>query len=137
MTPANIKKAIKNNGFRVTKARGAIIELFYKSTHPISAQEILQNLHNIKLLVNKTTVYRELKFLINQDIIKSAQLSPEVVSYELLDRDHHHHIVCNNCGKVEDVVLSTEKFLDDVKKQTSFALHSHSLEFYGHCSTCK
>lgn len=137
MNVAIIKNEMKKNGYRLTPARNAIIEIFDAEKHPIHAQYILKKLNELKISVNKTTVYRELLFLADQKIIKSVQLTPDTISYELVDRTHHHHIVCNNCGKIEDIILSTEKFLDEVKKQTTFKLHSHSLEFYGQCITCR
>ncbi len=137
MNSDDIKKAIKKNGFRITKARTAIIEMFCIMEHPINAQYIQTKLSESKIIVNKTTVYRELQFLIERNLIKSVQLTSDTLSYELADRAHHHHIVCINCGKIEKIILRSEKFLDDVKKQTNFELHSHSLEFYGQCTTCK
>jgi Fe2+ or Zn2+ uptake regulation protein len=137
MNSSDIKKEIKKNGYRITKARSAIIEIFCITEHPINAQYIQTKLPDSQITVNKTTVYRELQFLVDRNLIKPVHLTPDTLSYELVDRAHHHHIVCNNCGKIEDVILPTEKFLDDVKKQTNFELHSHSLEFYGQCTACK
>ncbi len=137
MISSSIKNAIKNNGYRLTKARSAIIEIFCISHEPINAQRIQKKLDELQILVNKTTVYRELNFLINQSIIQTVQLTPDTTSYELLSRKHHHHLVCNKCGRIEDVILENEPFLEEVKKQTSFKLDSHSLEFYGQCIQCK
>ena len=53
---------LKSKGFRITKARAAILELLEKSNAPISADEIV-----VSLGVNKSTVYRELDFLKSQD----------------------------------------------------------------------
>jgi Fe2+ or Zn2+ uptake regulation protein len=137
MNSSDVKNGIKKSGYRLTPARTAIIEIFCMQEHPIHAQEILRQLSDINITVNKTTVYRELQFLTVQKIIKSVHLTPDTISYELVDRTHHHHIVCNDCGKIEDIILPTETFLNDVKKQTTFELQSHSLEFYGQCTTCK
>lgn len=137
MNSSIITDEIKKNGFRLTSARLAIIEIFSAQKHPINAQSIQKKLVDLKIMVNKTTIYRELQFLKDQKIITSVHLTADTLSYELVDRTHHHHIVCNDCGKIEDVVLPTEKFLHDVQKQTSFLLDSHSLEFYGQCTACK
>lgn len=137
MNSSQITVEIKKNGHRLTRARSAIIELFCNVKHPITAQYIQKNLSNSQIAVNKTTIYRELVFLTGQNIITSVSLTPDTLSYELVHGEHHHHIICNDCGKIEDIILPTEKFLDDAKKQTNFALHSHSLEFYGQCRQCK
>ena len=58
--------------------------------------------------------------------------------YELESLDHHHHIICIDCDKVEDIVL--EKYLDSqeqkIMRQKKFKTISHSLEFFGLCAEC-
>ena len=89
--------------------------------------------------VNKTTIYRELAFLKKQNIILELQFDDNTKRYEIMPANHHHHIVCVRCEKVEDVVL--EKDLDAEEKvitqNKKFQILHHSLEFYGICKMCQ
>jgi Fe2+ or Zn2+ uptake regulation protein len=88
--------------------------------------------------VNKATIYREITFLLEQMIITVVHLSPDILHYELTGRLHHHHVVCTNCGKIEDInVKKEETLIEAVAKKTNFTINGHLLEFYGHCVDCK
>lgn len=130
---------MKKEGHRTSKTRKAVIEVLEESKLPLSVSEILEQLHKTNLQVNKTTVYREIEKLLHHELIKDIYLGDEKVRYELAHRQHHHHIVCVQCKKIEDVKIPRKvESLDEVLvKQSDFALISHSLEFFGVCKECK
>ena len=125
---------LKSKGFRITKARTAILELLENSITPISADEIV-----LSLGVNKSTVYRELDFLESQDMITDIRLDNANNMYESKSKNHHHHLYCIKCKKIEEVDM--EKDLDvfekKLEKDTKFKIKKHSLEFFGICLTCQ
>lgn len=88
---------------------------------------------------NKSTIYRELLFLMQQGIVVEVQLRPDITHYELAGQVHHHHLVCNRCDGVEDVVLGDD--LHQLEAQIAigkrFKVERHSLEFYGLCGKCQ
>ncbi len=98
--PDEIINKIRSIGHRITKARGLVAELFINSSEPLTAQALILGLHTLGLKVNKTTVYRELTFLLDNEIIKSIDFGDGVKRYELQENEHHHHIICVNCKKV-------------------------------------
>lgn len=138
-SPESVIKKIKSKGHRITKVRGLVAELFINSSEPLTAQDIILGLESLGLKVNKTTVYRELFFLLNNEIIKAIDFGDGVKRYELLGEEHHHHIICINCKKVEDVDLAADLEKDEAKieKDKKFKILNHSLEFFGLCSNCQ
>lgn len=120
---------------RLTTSRAAIIDLIYKSQAPVSAPEILQRLAKNNLKVNKTTVYRELAFLVKNGIACEVYLSPELVHYESALLPHHHHLVCDNCGSVEEISVD-ESILAGIMKKSRFTIKRHTMEFFGLCPRC-
>jgi Fe2+ or Zn2+ uptake regulation protein len=57
--------------------------------------------------------------------------------YELVrSNDHHHHVVCRRCGRVEELENISEKFVNEVVAQTKFKIEDHNLEFFGLCKEC-
>ncbi len=124
---------LKSNGYRMTKTRKNITDIFSSSETPVSANYILELLDNS---INKTTVYRELDFLESQGIITSLPLSLEEKYYEL-NQDHHHHLICEKCRNIQryDNCL-VDNVVEDIQKSRGFLVHKHSMEFYGLCNNC-
>ena len=108
----------KDKGFRITNARKKIIEIFTKNTSPISAFELKEKLEKSGLLVNKTTVYRELYFLLTEKFIREINLLDGTKRYEkIIPNDHHHHIICTKCRDIK--CISTPDDLDKLGKSIS------------------
>ncbi|KKR22008.1 MAG: Ferric uptake regulation protein Fur2 [Parcubacteria group bacterium GW2011_GWE2_39_37] len=132
-----ILNEIRRGGNRMTKARNALVELFYKEKTPIASAEILAKLAAKNIVVNRTTVYRELRFLLEQNIIIRSKL-PDHRSFYELSALHRHHLICTRCKKIKGIVLN--KHLEDqeknIYKKEKFKVISHSLEFYGLCGKC-
>ena len=59
-------------------------------------------------------------------------------AYVVCQPDHHHHVVCTNCGRSAEVGdLGLTSITDEVEAQTGFALDSHRIELYGLCPECR
>lgn len=135
-----LKSALRTQGHKITKNRTAILEYLSSQDKPISAEEILNHILTEHQDVHKTTIYRELFFLLEHNFIKEVEFGDGKKRYEIaLNRPHHHHIICVNCKKVEDIPL--EKELEDQEKDietvTGYQLTSHMLEFFGLCRACQ
>ena len=130
---------LKASGERMTVARREIIRAFTRSSSPLSAVAILEILKTKEILANKTTVYRELKFLAKKNIVQTIQFDERKRRYELSPDEHRHHLICTNCKRIDDVVVSHD--LDTVKQrlkdQKKFKVERHALEFYGVCEMCQ
>lgn len=125
---------------RLTKTRLVLAEVFCRKHTPLSAPQILAELAKKSVEVNKTTVYRELERLERLGIVRGIRLEDRCRYYELASRAHHHHLVCVQCEKVEDVDVSEKELLHEerrVARQKDFAVFRHSLEFFGLCRTCQ
>lgn len=138
----NIYNKLKSNGFKLTRGRKSIINIFIDRNQPVSAVEITNSLHQKKINLHKTTIYRELEFLLDRNIIRQLQFTDRKKMYEILTDDHHHHLVCKNCQKIEKVAsaaLETEiQFLEnEILTDSSFKNIRHSLEFFGLCRQCQ
>lgn len=138
----SIYQRLKNCGFKLTRGRKSIINIFIDRNRPLSAAEIMDSLHKRKIYLHKTTVYRELEFLLSQNIIRQLQFADRKNIYEVLSNDHHHHLVCKNCQKTEkvtSVVLETniQSLEEEILIHSNFKNVWHSLEFFGLCRQCQ
>lgn len=108
-----------------------VLNLLSKSKLPVDAGYLID-----KLKVNKTTVYRQVEKLLADNLVTEIDFGDGKKRYELKSLGHHHHLVCKNCGKLEDVRLDEESLLRQISKKTKFRVDSHNLEFFGRCINC-
>ena len=139
MLVQNTFNYIKKEGFRLTKARKKILEFFLQDEKPANVNFLLKYLHGRNLKVNKTTVYREINFLIKLKLIQEVYIDPKIIYYESAYLKHHHHFICKNCRGLEDVYLDEELKFAEIKleKEKKFKIERHSLEFFGLCANCR
>lgn len=137
MNKDKIFDKLRNAGYRMTKTRKSIIEILSEAEKPMTSSEMLLELGGMGVRADRTTVYRELRFLMEQKIVETIKFNDHKVYYEI-PSVHHHHIVCTRCKSVKAVVLN--KHLEDqekeIYKRENFKVFSHSLEFYGMCEDC-
>lgn len=129
---------LKLDGHRITPARSKIVDLLTNSKEPLSAIDLIEAFHSVGMKVNKTTIYRELDFLIRNALLKEIEFGEGRKRYEI-DTGHHHHLICINCKKIEDVDLKADLTAEEkrIEQETGFKVESHSLEFFGHCKNCR
>lgn len=130
---------LRDKGFKITKIRSGIVERFMNSKVPLSANDLIEYFHTQEIKVNKTTIYRELTFLLSENFIKEIEFGEGQKRYELEDFKHHHHLICLNCRKVQDIELKTDLEKEESRflKQNQFKVINHSLEFFGYCKDCR
>ncbi len=139
MNKQTILQAIKSRGYKLTQTRQYIIELFLSTSAPLAYSEINDYLARRYKRLDKTTIYRELDFLTAQEIIKSLDFGDGKKRYELMDREHHHHLICTGCKEVQDVHFH-EGFEEQQKQilaAMNFEITDHTLEFFGRCGKCR
>lgn len=130
---------IKNEGGRLTKTRIAVLEVFLSLNKPLSPFEMIEALKEKKIEVNKTTVYREITFLLKNNIIRKVRLlEGKAVLYEL-SHEHCHHLVCLKCHHIETLQVDNQLCQQEeiIYHQANFKVLEHSLEFYGICNKCQ
>lgn len=129
---------LRTRGNRITVARKNIVDILSESGEPLCASDILGALAKRGAKADKVTVYRELTFLEKEGVVVPIQLQDRNRRYELAEMEHHHHLICQKCRRVQDVFLETD--LEDeeekISKKMKFKILRHSLEFFGLCRNC-
>lgn len=129
------KDLLHKSNLKATPARLAILHLFEKSPTPLSIGDIVKNLPKNK--VDLVTVYRIINALSEKNILRQIEFQHGHAHYEL-QKTHHHHLICEVCGKVVDIPNCN---IDSLKRQalaqTDFAeVNEHSFELFGICNSC-
>jgi len=135
MTPQQQEDLLKEHKLRVTEGRLTVLEYLSKQKIPVGIKNLEKNITEI----DRVTLYRMMEQFEEKGIVRVCDLGHGHQDYEL-NLDHHHHLVCRNCGKIEDVEIcdleEIEKAL--LKKSKKFSsIDQHRLTFMGTCTTCK
>jgi len=138
----NIESLIKNLGskkLRITKLRKSLLQILLKSKEPLSVEDLIFSLSKYKINVHKTSIYRQLDVLKKVEIVREIQFGEKKKRYEIFPDNHHHHLVCNDCGQIEDVELKKDLDTEEkiITQNKNFKIINHSLEFYGICGKCQ
>ncbi len=121
-----------------TPVRRKILEILVTRLEPIAADELLAMIQKERASLNKSTIYRQLNFLIESGFVSEVFLSQTKTYYELHGETHGHHIVCTNCGKIERIEMKGDlsKIEKAIKEDNGFQVTEHLLEFFGVCKNC-
>lgn len=121
-------------------ARRTVVEFLGAQGCCLSAQEIHDGVRASGSRVGIASVYRTLDALDSLGLVQRIDLGDGVARFEpaLPDGDHHHHLVCNDCGKVEpfeDEAL--ESALERVAGGHGYAMAAHDVVLRGACEDCR
>jgi len=129
-------KILTKHDLKITQARISLLELLEKEKKPVDSQFLIDTLQK-GLQVDKVTVFRILNVLTEHGILRRLEFGEGKARYELNAEDHHH-LICQNCGSIEDIsdcnIVALEK---EIKQKKHFLVKLHTLEFYGLCSDCQ
>lgn len=134
---------IKDAGFRMTQARLKILELFSESQQAFSPTELFSVLNEKykKEHFDRVTVYRILEAFEELEIIHPVGDGKYVYcEHQSCGHDQHFILICNNCGKVQEVGGKSKALsvlTDLLKAEADFTVTGDSIVLRGFCSDCK
>lgn len=130
-------KIFQEVGIKKTEARMALLNLLEKEKNPLDVSSIVDGLRSEKVNADQATVYRILDILTQKGLINRLEFGEGKYRYEL-PKTHHHHLICQSCGKIEDIEGNfVDKIEKEIKTKNGFLVKSHSLEFFGVCKSCQ
>lgn len=137
-----IEERLTETGVRYTTGRRHVVAALERVDGPRSAAELHQELAGE---VPISSVYRSLAVLEEAGVVEPHHGAKGITRYEMAEwlAGHHHHLVCVECGAVEDIQLpegleaELERLVGKVSGLASFSAHGHSLEVDGRCARCR
>ena len=130
---------LRNAGLKVTLPRVKILQILEGSEDKhFSAEDVYKALIEADEDVGLATVYRVLTQFESAGLVTRHHFEGGHSIFELTPMDHHDHIVCSKCGKVEefyDEVIEQQQ--DRIAEKLGFEITDHSLYIYGICATCQ
>ena len=127
---------LRDEGFRITPQRTAIVDYLLKTEDHPSAELIHKVIRKRYPMVSLSTVYKTLDLLREKKMVNEIEVGGE--SRFDAHTDEHINLVCMNCGKIEDV---DEESLKEIQmraaKKSKYVILKSSFELSGYCSACK
>ena len=131
--------ALRTRGHREGGARRAVVELLGRQQCCLTAQEIFDQLRSEGRRVGIASVYRILEQLTRDGFVQRIDIGAGTSRFEPLhaDGEHHHHLVCDDCGKVEAFADDQlERALRRVEGRTGYSVAGHDVVLRGACTDC-
>jgi Fur family ferric uptake transcriptional regulator len=132
---ALLRKGLRNGG-----ARRAVIDLLAAQDCCLTAQEIFDRLRASDRQVGIASVYRVLELLTSEGFVQRIDLGSGISRYEPIHSggDHHHHLVCDSCGKVEAFEdRKLEQAIHRLEETSGYAVAAHDVVLHGSCGDCR
>ena len=129
-------KDLRNIGLKATLPRLKVLELFQTSNQRhMSAEDVYKLLLNENADIGLATVYRVLTQFEQAGLLMRHHFESGKAVFELNEGTHHDHLVCLQCGKVEEFYdAEIEKRQIKIAKDRGFNIHDHSLYLYADCT---
>ncbi len=127
---------LKTIGLKATLPRLRILELFEKSDiRHLSAEDVYKKLVGEGTDTGLATVYRVLTQFEQAGLLTRHHFESGKAVYELNQGGHHDHLVCLQCGHVEEFYdADIEKRQETIARERGFRIHDHSLHIYADCT---
>lgn len=135
MESQNLRKA----GLKVTLPRIKVLEILENNPQRhMSAEDVYKTLLNHGEEIGLATVYRVLTQFETAGLISRHHFEGGHSVFEIDSGEHHDHMLCVRCGKIEEFVDETiENRQQELARKAGFELTDHCLYIYGICANCQ
>lgn len=134
VTAEAIERLLARRGYRLTGPRRHLLEVMEGLGDHFAAEDVVQAAPE----VGRATVFRTLRLLQELDVVCQVVLDQGDLAYRLAPEEHHHHLLCVECGAVEDFSSDAlEAVFAEVEGRTGYAIEAHRFEVYGRCAACQ
>jgi Fur family ferric uptake transcriptional regulator len=138
LTANKIAGILRQNGYRLTPQRHAVLKAIAYSHDHLTPAEICERVRQEHPTIGLVTVYRVINLLTELKLICRVNLGGNSQSY-LMRRptEHHHHLVCSQCGRTVDFTdCDLSRLEQRLSRETGFNIEGHLLEIHGKCPDC-
>lgn len=129
---------LKENGYRLTEARRAVVDVIQKSNYALTPVQVFDTARKKYAALGLVTVYRTLEKLEELHLIQRVHQPEGCQAFIAAGHGHEHLLLCQNCGQIAffegddlDALIAT------ISKKTGYQVRDHWLQLFGLCQACK
>ncbi len=135
-----VEERLRHVDQRYTEGRRTLVDVLAAAGGPVSIGDIANQLPGLP----RSSAYRHLVDLQTAGVIRRVAANDEYARFELAEdlTEHHHHLLCTNCGNVSDITPTASfertiaRQLDQLAEAQGFQPHSHRVDVLGLCDQC-
>ena len=133
------KDILSHHQLKYSRQREALIELLHDEDYPMTIDQIVERLRDLKNPMNVSTVYRIVESLFEHQIVDKNYSSVSNSTLIQLKKSHHHHyLICQSCHKMIPLIdCPIHDIVHSIEDKQHFKVISHSLEIIGICYECQ
>jgi Fur family transcriptional regulator, ferric uptake regulator len=129
---------LQDNGYRLTGARRAVVEVIQKSTRALTPVQVFDSARKKYAALGLVTVYRTLEKLEELHLIQRVHQPRGCQAFIAATHGHEHLLLCENCGQVEFFEGDDlNALITAISQKTGYQIHEHWLQLFGLCHNCK
>ena len=138
LDPTSTADRLAAAGERVTRQRLLVADALASHGLRITAQGLYDRLRRREPRIGRATVFRTLEALVAAGVARRLEQDGHVYGYVACRPEHHHHLACDRCGRVEEI---EEGYITPVAERVAadlgFTIDDARLDFYGLCAACR
>lgn len=128
---------LREAGERVTRQRLLVSDALTAVGRQVTAQELYERLRRSEPRIGRATVFRTLEALVAAGVARRLEQDGHVYGYVACRPEHHHHLACDRCGRVEEIGEGyIRPIAERVAADLGFTIDDARLDFYGRCARC-
>ena len=137
LDPTSTADRLAAAGERVTRQRLLVADALASAGRQVTAQDLFDRLRRLDPRIGRATVFRTLEALVIAGVARRLEQDGHVYGYVACRPEHHHHLACDRCGRVEEI---GEGYITPVAERLAaehgFQIDDARLDFYGLCAEC-
>ncbi len=138
LTERKVVAALRQQGYKLTPQRRAVIHAIASTQDHLTPASIYEKMRQVYPDIGLVTIYRTLEILAELGLICELHAGGNCRSYTISAPQHHHHLICSNCGIVIDFTGHYLEGLEQsLSRESGFRIDGHLLEFVGLCQACQ
>ena len=138
LTERRIAAALRQHGYKLTLQRRVVIRAIASTPDHLTPAAIYVKVYQDHPGIGLATIYRTLDILARLELVCELHAGGSCHSYTIGAPEHHHHLICSNCGEVVDFTGYDLSPLEQrLSRETGFEIEGHLLEFIGRCQNCQ
>ena len=139
-----VGRRLRAAGMRYSRSRYAVVQVLAAAGRPLTLPEILDGEPDAGRVLAQSSAYRNLGELVDAAVVRRVDSGDDHARFELHESltGHHHHLVCDACGRIDDFEVSDEfeqrvADLADLAAERGFRVDAHRFDMVGRCADCR
>ena len=130
----NYTNVLREHNLKATPQRLAMLEIIFLNGH-INIDKLYEDVKVKFESISLATIYKNITAMTKSMLLFEVKLPNEKSVYEIV-KDNHSHLLCNECGKVQDIDIDTNDIIDSISNKHTFIIKHSDLVLSGSCEAC-